>query len=108
MDQPGRGTDADGDGVFEPAPCYAWNNTLNEAKLNMVLRPWANPDHAAKQAAHVQEGRDFFNEEPPAGYYTQYTYPHPLQSGREVLMKSAAASTSAESGSSPAKAPAAQ
>ena len=37
--QPGRATDADGDGVFEPSPCYAWNNTLNGAKLNMVLRP---------------------------------------------------------------------
>ncbi len=41
MGQPGRATDADGDGVFEPSPCYAWNNTLNGAKLNMVLRPWA-------------------------------------------------------------------
>jgi hypothetical protein len=37
--QPGRATDANGDGVFEPAPCYAWNNTLNGAKLNMALRP---------------------------------------------------------------------
>ncbi|MCY2995970.1 MAG: hypothetical protein NTY19_50185 [Planctomycetota bacterium] len=64
--QPGRATDADGDGVFEPSPCYAWNNTLNGAQLNMVLRPWANPEHAAKQAEHVKEGRDFFNEAPPA------------------------------------------
>ena len=36
--QPGRATDADSDGVFEPSPCYAWNNTLNGKKLNMVLR----------------------------------------------------------------------
>ena len=88
MGQPGRGTDADGDGVFEPSPCYAWNNTLNGAKLIMALRRWANPEHAAKQGEHVKEGRDFFNEEPKAGYYKPYTYPHPLQGGWDALMKS--------------------
>jgi hypothetical protein len=92
--------------VFEPSPCYAWNNTLNGAKLNMVLRPWANPEHAAKQAAHVKEGRDFFNEEPKPEYYKPYVYPHPLQGGWEALMKSAAGSASADSGSCPTKAPA--
>jgi hypothetical protein len=45
----------------------------------MVLRPWANPEHEAKQAAHVKEGRDFFNEEPKPEYYRPYVYPHPLQ-----------------------------
>ncbi len=90
--QPGRATDADGDGVFEPSPCYAWNNTLNGAKLNMVLRPWANPEHEAKQAAHVKEGRDFFNEEPKPEYYKPYVYPHPLQVGWESPMKSAVGS----------------
>ncbi len=79
--QPGRATDADGDGVFEPSPCYAWNNTLNGAKLNMVLRAWGNAEHDAKQAAHVKEGRDFFNEKPAEKYYKPYVYPHPLQSG---------------------------
>ncbi len=79
--QPGRATDADGDGVFEPSPCYAWNNTLNGAKLNMVLRPWANHEHEAKQAEHVKEGRDFFNEKPRPEYYKPYIYPHPLQDG---------------------------
>jgi hypothetical protein len=88
MGQPGRGTDADGDGVFEPSPCYAWNNTLNGAKLIMALRPWANPEHAAKQGEHVKEGRDFFNEEPEAESYKPYTYPHPLQGGWDTLMKS--------------------
>ncbi len=77
--QPGRATDADGDGVFEPSPCYAWNNTFNGAKLNMVLRPWADPEQAARQAAHVKEGRDFFNEKPKAEYYKPYAYPHPMQ-----------------------------
>ena len=82
MGQPGRATDADGDGVFEPSPCYAWNNTFNGAKLNMVLRPWADPGQTQRQAAHVKEGRDFFNEKPKAEYYRPYTYPHPLQSAR--------------------------
>jgi hypothetical protein len=91
MGQPGRGTDADGDGVFEPSPCYAWNNTFNGAKLNMALRPWRDPEQLARQAEHVKEGRDFFNEEPPAGYYKPYVYPHPLQEGWEALMKSVAA-----------------
>ncbi len=77
--QPGRATDADGDGVFEPSPCYVWNNTFNGAKLDMVLRPWADPEQTKRQAAHVKEGRDFFNEEPRPDYYKPYTYPHPLQ-----------------------------
>jgi hypothetical protein len=77
--QPGRGTDADGDGVFEASPCYVWNNTFNGAKLRMELRPWADPEHTARQAAHVKEGRDFFNEAPNAKDYQPYRYPHPLQ-----------------------------
>ncbi len=36
------------------SPCYAWNNTLNGAKLNMALRPWADPQQTARQAAHVK------------------------------------------------------
>ncbi len=78
--QPGRATDTDRDGVFEPSPCYAWNNTFNGAKLNMVLRPWSDPKQTERQAAHVKEGRDFFNEKPKPEYYKPYTYPHPLQS----------------------------
>ncbi|MGA2657398.1 MAG: hypothetical protein ABSH34_07740 [Verrucomicrobiota bacterium] len=84
MGQPGRATDADGDGVFEPSPCYAWNNTLNGAKLNMVLRPWADPEKTERQAAHVKEERDFFNAAPKPEYYRPYTYPHPLQGGQEA------------------------
>jgi hypothetical protein len=92
MGQPGRGTDADGDGIFEPSPCYAWNNAFNGAKLNMALRRWG-PKETELQVEHVKEGRDFFNEEPPAGYYKPYVYPHPLQDGWEALMKSVAAPT---------------
>ncbi len=98
MGQPGRGTDADGDGVFEPSPCYAWNNTLNGVKLNMALRRWG-PKETELQAEHVKEGRDFFNAEPPAGYYKPYVYPHPLQEGWEALMKSVAASAVSTGGS---------
>ena len=94
--QPGRATDADGDGVFKPSPCYAWNNTFNGEKLNMVLRPWADPEQTARQAAHVKEGRDFFNEAPKDEYYKPYTYPHPLQGGWEAIMKSAVAGPAAE------------
>ncbi len=77
--QPGHATDADRDGVFEPSPCYAWNNTFNGAKLNMVLRPWADPRQTERQAAHVEEGRDFFNRAPEPEDYQPYRYPHPLQ-----------------------------
>ena len=65
---------------FKPSPCYAWNNTLNGAKLNMALRRWG-PKETELQASHVKEGRDFFNEKPPEGYYKPYVYPHPLQRG---------------------------
>jgi hypothetical protein len=90
MGQPSRATDANGDGVFEASPCYTWNNTLNGARVNMVLRPWGDPQKDAKQAAHVKERRDLFNEEPKPDCYKPYVYPHPLQSGWEALMKSVA------------------
>lgn len=81
--QPGRATDANGDGAFEPSPCYAWNNTLNGAKLNMILRRW-NPKETELQGEHVQEGRDFFNEPPKPEDYRPFAYPHPLQRGLEA------------------------
>ncbi len=86
--QPGGATDVDGNGVFKPTPCHAWNNTLNGAKLNMTLRRWADPEQTARQAEIVKEGRDFFNEEPKPEYYKPYVYPHPLQSGWEALRRS--------------------
>jgi hypothetical protein len=82
--QPGGATDFNGNGVFTPTPSYAWNNTFNGAKLNMTLRPWPNPADTERQAEIVKEGRDFFNEAPKPEYYEPYTYPHPLQSGREA------------------------
>ncbi|MGO9108892.1 MAG: hypothetical protein ACLP9L_06630 [Thermoguttaceae bacterium] len=75
MGQPGRATDADGDGIYESTPCYAWNNTYNGEKLRMVVDSRAD----ANERAQIKEGRDFFNEEPKSEYYKPYTYPHPLQ-----------------------------
>ena len=73
MCQPGRATDADGDGVFELAPCHAWNNTLNGEKLEMTV-PGTDPN----EIAHLQLGRDFFNTPPAENTYRPFTYPHPL------------------------------
>jgi hypothetical protein len=91
LGQPGGATYVGGKGVLTPTPCYAWNNTFNGAKLNMTLRRWPKPEQTARQAEVVMEGRDFFNEKPPAKYYRPYVYPHPLQDGWEALMKSVAA-----------------
>ena len=87
------------DGVFKPSPCYAWNNTRNGAKYLMAVTN-RNPNVLAT----IKEGREFFNEKPPEGYYKPYVYPHPLQEGWEALMKSVA-TPAAGSGSSPATPP---
>jgi hypothetical protein len=75
MGQPDRATDADGDGIYESTPCYAWNNTFNGENLRMVVDSRGD----ANERAQIKEGRDFFNEEPKPEYYKPYTYPHPLQ-----------------------------
>jgi hypothetical protein len=85
--QVGWATDVDG--VFNLSPCYAWNNTLNGKPLRMEVTRRASAD----EAATIKEGREFFNEKPPEGYYRPYVYPHPLQDGWEALMKSVAAPT---------------
>lgn len=95
MGQPGRATDLDGDGIFEPTPCYAWNNTINGEKLLMGV----SLNKGLNQMAQIKEGRDFFNERPPEEYYKPYVYPHPLQEGWEALMKSVSASPAASGNS---------
>jgi hypothetical protein len=75
MDQPGRGVDLDGDGVQEPAPWYAWNNTINGSKIRMEVRL-----ETLGVAHYLKEGREFYNDTPMSGYKA-YTYPHPLQQG---------------------------
>ncbi len=75
------------DGKFKLTPCYAWDNTINGKPLLMKVIRRAD----ANERATMKEGREFFNEKPPAGYYKPYVYPHPLQEGWEALMKSVAA-----------------
>lgn len=49
---------------------YIWDNTLDESPTSpSVHSAGSNPDH-------IQEDRDFYEEEL---IYTPYTYPHPLQ-----------------------------
>jgi hypothetical protein len=86
MGQVGRATDLNGGSIFDPTPCYAWNNTIDGKPMLMAV---SGKD--ANEAAQVQEGRDFFNEKPPEGSYKPYVYPHPLQEEAAwvALMKSA-------------------
>ena len=98
MGQPGRATDLNGDGIFEPTPCYAWNNTLNGEKLLMAVSLNQDPN----QMAQIKEGREFYNEKPPQEYYKPYVYPHPLQDGWEALMQSVAAETGGSTTTHPA------
>jgi len=95
MGQPGRATNINGGRIFDSTPCYAWNNTLNGEKLLMAVSLNNDPN----QMAQIKEGREFFNEKPPEQYYKPYIYPHPLQDGWDVLMKSAAGPSGADSGS---------
>lgn len=63
------------DGTFVLTPCHAWDNTLNGKPLRMEVDTRAE----AGELATLKEGREFFNTRPPAGSYTPYVYPHPLQ-----------------------------
>jgi hypothetical protein len=98
MGQVGWATNVDG--KFQPTPCYAWNNTRNGEKYLMAVAN-RNPNVLAT----IKEGREFFNQEPPAGYYKPYVYPHPLQEGWDELMKSVAAGAGNTTASPPAGKP---
>lgn len=98
--QPGWATTADG--KLKLTPCYAWDNTLNGKPLLMAVIGRAGAD----ERETMKEDREFHNKKAPEDYYKPYVYPHPLQEGWEALMKSAAGSAGADSGSSPTKAPA--
>ena len=56
MGQPGRATDVDGDGVFEPSPCYAWNNTLNGAKLQHGAAPLGSESRQSYRQSTSRRG----------------------------------------------------
>jgi hypothetical protein len=79
LDQTGRTSDTDGDGVQDAAPLYTWGNTVNGNQALMTVNdPWGCT--APSMADHIKEGRDFFNGVPKPGY-VPYTYPHPLTVG---------------------------
>ena len=100
MGQPGWPTNING--KFELSPCYAWSNVLNGQPLLMGV---SGSD--ANESAQIKEGREFFNHEPPAGYYKPFDYPHPLQDEKvwEDLMKTAAAGGSNGSAAAPVNKP---
>ncbi|MBN1771815.1 MAG: hypothetical protein JXB32_11170 [Deltaproteobacteria bacterium] len=76
LDQTGRSTDEDGDGIQDLQPLYEWNNTLNGEDADVTVSdPWGCT--GPSMVDHLQEGRDFFNDTPRPGYVA-YPYPHPL------------------------------
>ena len=80
LDQIGRSTDSDGDGVEDLHPLYEWNNKVNDHDLDIMVNTAMCPE----MANHIKEGRDYCNDTKMPGY-TPYTYPHPLtQSGGAV------------------------
>jgi len=74
IDQIGRSSDMDGDGVQELEPLYEWNNTLNGSDVDTEMNPnftgCCDPEH-------IQEGRDYYNDLARLDY-VPYVYPHPL------------------------------
>ena len=79
MDQPGWGTDPDGDGLQSSAPIYIWNNTIGGSPLGVVVRVNCH-------GTHIGANRDYYvctdqaDAESKGLVYTPYTYPHPMQS----------------------------
>ena len=51
-------------------PAYAWNNTNESGQATFVTI------QCQESRDHIQEDRDFYNEQKPG--YTPFTYPHPL------------------------------
>jgi hypothetical protein len=76
-DQIGRSTDTYLWSAAKPYPpqaldpAYAWNNKLGASNVLFFQH------NCSQSAAHIQSGRDFFNNVAKPGY-TSYTYPHPL------------------------------
>lgn len=76
LDQTGRSTDEDGDGIQDLQPLYEWDNTVNGEDADITVSdPWGCT--GPSMADHLQEGRDFFNDTRRPGY-VPYPYPHPL------------------------------
>jgi cysteine-rich repeat protein len=77
LDQPGRTTDMDGDGIQDLSPMYEWGNTINgkDADISVSI-PW--DCQAPSMTDHIKENRDFYNDLRKPGY-TPYTFPHPMR-----------------------------
>ncbi len=79
-DQIGRSTDSrlwTASSPYPPQaldPAYAWNNKHGANNVPFFQHG------CAASAAHIQPGRDYFNNTVRPGY-TPYTYPHPLTQG---------------------------
>jgi hypothetical protein len=70
IDQIGRSSDSDHDGVQDLEPLYEWNNTFNSNDLDIKVQNTCSE-------TCIQEGRDFYNDLPRPNY-VPYEYPHPL------------------------------
>jgi len=82
MDQTGRSTDADDDGMQDLEPLYEWDNVINGGNADVSVNdPWGCSDPS--MADHIQEGRDFHNDTPRPDY-APCAYPHPLADGGPV------------------------
>ncbi|MCO6434648.1 hypothetical protein [Nitrosomonas nitrosa] len=76
LDQIGRTSDINGDGIQDLAPLYEWNNTLNGADTDLTIHTFENCDNSSV-AKHIKENRDYYNDTRKPGY-SHYVYPHPL------------------------------
>ena len=94
LDQVGRTTDHDGNGVLDLVPLFVWENYENTERKYIEVANGTYPD----MNFFIKEGRDFFNDavtyEPVNGIYSAsytdddgstkqwsykpYPYPHPL------------------------------
>ncbi len=77
LDQHGRTTDHDNNGIQDLAPMYEWNNTFKGGDGDIEI---FNAHGCPEVFDHLLEGRDFINDTEMPGY-TSYQYPHPLVNG---------------------------
>ncbi len=76
LDQIGRTSDMDYDGIQDLAAVYEWNNTLDGNDIDIALHHISTCDSPSFYD-HIKENRDYYNDTQKPGY-TPYTYPHPL------------------------------
>ncbi len=76
LDQIGRSTDSDGNGIQDLEPLYEWNNTIDGADTDISVFNFSGCDNPSV-FDHIQENRDYYNDTQRPGY-APYEYPHPL------------------------------